>query len=105
MAGPRQRMHTCSKPCLNYFKQWTQQGNGGGVKISGRLKIRRCNVGPRCSGGKPGKGEWGGGGRGGNNEGDNKDGCGGNSNSSGGSGMGENDNKGKRGGGGRGVGL
>ena len=32
-----------------------QQGDSRGIKISGRLKVRKYNIRPRCSRGKPGK--------------------------------------------------
>ena len=98
-------MYICSKFCLNYFKQWTQQGNSGGVKISRRSKIRRYNVGPHCSGGKSKKDKWGNNNHGSNNKENNKNGCGDDSNNNKSSDIRENDNKGKRGGGGREMGL
>ena len=52
-------MYIHSKPCLNYFKQWMQQGNNRRIKILGRSKIGRYNVGLDYSGGKLRRNKWG----------------------------------------------
>ena len=85
-------MYIYSKSCLNYFKQWIQQGNSGGIKILGRLKIKRYNIRLNYNREKSGKNKQG------NNDYNNN-------NNSGNNNIGKNNNKDKWGGRGRGIKL